>query len=43
MSTYREGYTPGRELEAVLKEYKPHQHVSTVDKLKLTLIYLKTV
>ena len=33
MRAYREGHTPGRELEAALKEYKSHQWVSTAKQL----------
>ena len=33
MRAYREGHTPGCELEAALKEYKSHQRVSTAEQL----------
>ena len=33
MRAYREGHTPGCELEAALKEYKSHRRVSTAEEL----------
>ena len=33
MRACREGHTPGRELEAALKEYKSHRRVSTAERL----------
>ena len=33
MRAYREGYTPGRELETALKQYKSHRRVSTAEQL----------
>ena len=33
MRAYREGHTPGHELEAALKEYKSHRRVSTAEQL----------